>query len=343
MITRKKITTSLERFCLKNTTGYEAHILNLGATLTSFLMPDKEGKMENVVLGLPNAEDYLSDHPFLGSTIGRFANRIRDGKFQLNGQSFEVDQNLGKHHLHGGKTGFHTRIWEGEIKGEKLVLTYHSPAGESGYPASLTARVSYELTDNCELIIMLSAEGDADTHVNMTNHAYFNLCGDMKRDVKDHILQIHASQVTAVDSDLVPTGEYTSIEGTPLDFLQPKRVGQDIAEDHELIKLAGGYDHNYALDRKMEGLLHAATLWEPESGRKLRTYTTQPGIQLFTSNGMEDAFPESSGRNMISNGGICLEPQHFPDSPNIPHFPSTLLKEGERYEETIMFKFGIEK
>ncbi len=172
MITRKKITSSLEIFCLKNTTGYEAHILNLGATLTYFLMPDKEGKMENVVLGLPNAEDYLSDH-----------------------------QILVKHLLHGGKTGFHTRIWDGEIKGEKLVLTYHSPAGESGYPANLTAKVSYELTDNCELIIMLSAEGDADTHVNMTNHAYFNLCGDMKRDVRDHILQIHASQITTVDED----------------------------------------------------------------------------------------------------------------------------------------------
>ncbi|MEM9936566.1 MAG: aldose epimerase family protein [Bacteroidota bacterium] len=339
MITQESLTDHLVRFRLTNSSGIEATILNLGATLMSLHMPDREGNIENVVLGLPNPEDYLNDHPFLGSTIGRFGNRIRNGQFQLHGKTYQLDTNLGAHHLHGGKKGFHTRLWTGRIKGEKLILTYPSPATEGGYPGNLDTSVSFELTERSELVISFSAVSDADTHVNMTHHAYFNLCGNLKRDVCDHILQLNAHQITAVDNDLVPTGELVSIIETPLDFTTPKRVGEDIAADHPLITLAGGYDHNYVLDREKEGLMLAARLEEPESGRALSTYTTQPGLQVFTANGMAEAFRDSSNKPMLTYGAICLEPQHFPDSPNIPHFPSTLLAAGEIYEETIVYHF----
>ncbi len=324
-------------YTLKNSAGSEVSIINLGGTVTSLKMPDRKGRFGQVVLGFARADEYIEPHPYLGCLIGRYCNRIAGGRFSLQGIPFLLSQNAGQDHLHGGFRGFDKVLWQARLQKEgedrSLELYHFSPDGDEGYPGNLQVRVVYSLTEDDRLIIDYAAETDAATIVNLTHHGYFNL--GWGEDILAHQLQVQASSFTVVDDASLPTGEIRPVAGTWLDLRQPAMVGAVLAGAPE-DQRRGGLDHNYVLDRPIEGLAYAASLYAPDSGRRMRVYSTEPGLQVYTGNDL-------GGKVYARHAGICLEAQHFPDSPNQPGFPATILRPGEIYRQTTIYQFDIPK
>lgn len=329
----------VEVFTLTNAHGVEARVITWGATLIKLTAPDRSGKFADVTLGFDDVHRYLSPHPFFGSVAGRYANRIAQGRFTLDGQTFTVTRNSGANHLHGGARGFDKHVWKPEIIGANSVrFTYTSPDGEEGYPGTLTASVTYTLTDKNELRIDYEARTDKPTVVNLTNHAYWNLASG--GDVLGHELRLNAARFTAVDDGLIPTGEIRPVAGTPLDFTTAKPIGRDIAP----LKEPGqplGFDHNFVIDAPRAGeLALAAELHEPVSGRTMRVFTTEPGVQVYSGNHLKDVAGKG-GATYRQHAGVCLETQHYPDSPNHPEFPATTLRPGETFRSTTVYEFSV--
>jgi aldose 1-epimerase len=322
-------------YIIRNQQGLEVHIINYGATITQLLVPDKFGKSENIVLGFDSLQGYLSSaNPYFGATIGRYANRIAKASFEIDGKKFRLDANNNGHCLHGGFKGFDKVIWQARVLSDSSVqFQYFSPHGEGGFPGNLHAEATFSITSGLELHIDFKATTDAPTHVNLTSHSYFNLSGGEDLTILDHELRILASRFTEVNDELIPTGRMLGCAGTPFDFSRLKRIGNDIG----LVR--GGYDHNFILDREGEGLVPAAELIHRSSGRGMRIYTTQPGIQFYSGNFLDGTLTGRGGISYPRHGGLCLEPQHFPDSPNQSQFPSTLLKPGETYTAHIVYQF----
>lgn len=325
----------IRQFRLRNHAGIEVRIISYGATITDILVPDRKGIPGNVVLGFDSLSGYLQpDNPYFGSTIGRYANRISHARFSLNGKAYTLDANNNGHMLHGGFRGFDKVIWDAEILSDNRVkFSYLSPDGEGGFPGNLKAEITFALTDSNELRMDFTAVTDAPTPVNMTSHSYFNLSGSEDPDVLHHELRLHASRYTPVNEQLIPTGEILSCHNTPFDFTELKPIGKD------LHRVAGGYDHNFVLDRSSEGLQPAAELIHRGTGRGLRIFTTQPGIQFYSGNFLDGTLKGRGGVNYLKHAGLCLEPQHFPDSPNQPAFPSTIVYPGEPYRHSILYQF----
>ncbi len=326
-------------FTLKNKTGVVVKLSNWGATITEIHVPDKNGKFTNVVVGFDDFERIVKG-PTLGSTIGRFANRIAGARFKIDGIEYKVTANSGTNHIHGGKRGFDKVLWEATPIAEKsdrvsVQFAYLSPDGEEGYPGNLTVKVTMTLTDDNELQLMYEARTDKATVVNLTNHSYFNLAG--YGNVLNHQLLIAANNYTPTDDQLIPIDEIVSVRGTPLDFTTPRKIGERI---EQLIPRPGGYDHNFVLNREGKPPYFAARLSDPESGRIMEVFTTQPGLQIYTANHFNGKITGVGDIAFPKHGAICFETQHFPDSPNKPNFPSTVLRPGERFESTTIFKFS---
>jgi aldose 1-epimerase len=323
----------------------EARITTFGGTVVSLKVPDKSGKSDDVVLGFDTLDEYVkvnngTGNPFFGALIGRYGNRIAKGSFTLDGKTYSLPINNPPNSLHGGPHGFNNVLWTGKQIPNGVELTYLSKDGEAGYPGNLSVTVRYTL-ENSALKIDYSATTDKNTVVNLTNHSYFNLAGQGNGDILNHQLTLHASHFTPVDSTLIPTGELRSVVGTPFDFLKSTRVGERIDADDEQIRFGHGYDHNWVLDSQGGKLAEAAEVYEPTTGRVLRVSTTQPGVQFYTGNFLDGALKGKGGVTYQRRSALCLETQHFPDSPNQPKFPTTELKPGERYHSVTVFSFSV--
>jgi aldose 1-epimerase len=338
--------TLVDLYTLATTQGMTVEITNYGATVVSVTVPDRDGKPGNVTLGYDSLQEYINRPYYFGCIAGRYANRIAGGRFILNDTAYILAQNDGENHVHGGIRGFDKAMWQArEIENEDnpgLELTYLSRDGEEGYPGNLSATVVYTVTDENELRIDFSAATDTPTIVNLTHHSYFNLAGAGAGDILDHELMIKADRFCPVDTSLIPTGELRPVRGTPLDFTRPMAIGARIDNDDEQLRIAKGYDHNWVLNKDDDGLCLAARVFERNSGRTLEVYTTQPGIQFYSGNFMEDRTAGKAGQIYPHRGGFCLETQHFPDSPNRPNFPSTVLEPGSKYEHTAIYTFTAE-
>ena len=337
--------TEIQLFTLTNKQGAKATITNYAGTLVGLLMPDKDGKMGDVVLGFDNVGGYQSPafrkaNPYIGALIGRYGNRIAKGKFTIDGKVYQVGVNNGPNSLHGGKVGYDQKIWEAtpgtSPDGPTLTLKYLSQDGEEGYPGNLRITVVYTLTDNNALRIAYTATTDKATPVNLTNHAYFNLSHGVSKDILQHEVTLPADRYTVVDAGLIPTGELKPVKGTPFDFTTPHAIGERMAQ------VPGGYDHNWVLNTET-GQHAAATVFDPASGRTLEVTTDQPGIQFYTGNFLDGSLKGKGGTVYGLHAGFCLETQHFPDSPNEPKFPGTILKPGETYHTTSTYTFGVRK
>jgi aldose 1-epimerase len=337
----------VEIYTLTNAHGIEARIMTYGATIISLKTPDRDGRFKNIVLGFDSLETYLAGVPYYGATVGRFANRIANGRFTLDGISYQLPLNDGPNSLHGGQRGFDKRIWKADsVAGaghNVLRLTYVSAAGEEGYPGELTAHVTYQLSEQDSLAIEFDATTTAATPVNLANHAYFNLTGDPQRPVLDQRLTIRADKFTPVDATLIPTGELRAVAGTPFDFRTPHVIGSRIDAADDQLTLGKGYDHNWVLTGAHgKALRLAAVLTDPASGRSMEVHTTQPGLQFYSGNFMNGQ-PAGRGSVFGYRTGLCLETQHFPDSPNHAGFPSTILRPGTTYSEKTVLHFGTVK
>ena len=333
---------AVELFTLTNSKGMQADIMTYGGIVVSLKVPDRSGKAADVVLGFDAVDGYESNPaPYFGALIGRYGNRIGGGRFTLDGREYKLAQNNGPNHLHGGLRGFDKAVWKARIPdAQSLELTYSSKDGEEGYPGNLTATVTYTLTENNELKIDYRATTDKDTVLNLTNHSYFNLAGQGEGDVLGHQIMINADRFTPVDAGLIPTGELRSVEGTPFDFRQARAIGERIDAPDEQIKFGTGYDHNFALNRTGSGLELAARVTEPKSGRVMEALTTEPGVQFYTGNFLDGSIRGKGGKVYGRRYGLCLETQHFPDSPNKPSFPSVVLKPGAQYQTTTVYRFS---
>lgn len=330
----------VELYTLTNKRGSVVRISSYGAMVTEIHVRDRHGKMDDVVLGFKSLEDYLAGHPYFGVTTGRVANRIAKGRFSLNGKTYQLAVNNGPNTLHGGVKALDKRVWSArEAKsddGPAVGFTYLSPDGEEGFPGNLNIAVVFTLTEDDALKIDYAATTDQATPVNLTNHSYFNLSGEGRGTIMDHVLTIHASRYTPTDDTLIPTGEIKSVKATVFDFTTPTRIGDRI----NLVRTdPPGYDLNYVLDEPGGKLSHAATVYDRKSGRILETWTTEPGLQFYTGNFLDGTLTGKSGVPYIQYGALCLEAQHFPDSPNQPNFPSIILKPGETYTQTTVYKF----
>ena len=324
-------------YTLKNKNGCEVDVLTYGARLIRISIPDRNGKFSDCLVGCKRPEDYYGAPNYFGATIGRYGNRIGNSTFVLNGTTYHVEANEGKHSLHGGSTAnFDTQIWKANIEKDRLVLTHTSPDGAGGYPGKLDVSVSFSLTDENELMIEYKAVSDKDTLCNLTNHAYFNI-GD-KDTILDQELMINARQMTPVDSELIPHGEFMDIDGTPYSFLPAKKLGKDMFSDAPMIKMCNGYDFNYCLDRVGRGLERFAYVYDPDSGRRMDCYTTLPGVQLYTACSTGGY---KGKKDYVNHCALCLETQGYPNSPNCPQYPSTVLKAGEKYHEITVYKFSV--
>jgi aldose 1-epimerase len=330
-------------FTLKNINGIEIKITNYGGIVTSIVTPDKNGSFSDIVLGLNKLEDYLDANPYLGATIGRFANRIKEGKFSLGGKDYCLAKNDGNNHLHGGYKGFDKILWNHEIINsdgkEILKLNYISPDGEESYPGNLNVSISFSINDKNELSIDYLAKTDMDTIINLTNHSYFNLSGE--ETILNHELRLNADKFTPIDNTLIPTGELRSVENTPFDFRKSEKIGKRINDEHDQLKYGNGYDHNFVLNKNKGTLVFAAEVFDPLTGRTLEVFTTEPGIQFYSGNFLDGSITGKSGKKYLRRGGLCLETQHFPDSRNRPEFPSVVLKQGEEYKTTTIYKFSV--
>jgi len=329
-------------YTLKNTHGMEVSITNYGATVVAIKVADKKGKIEDVALGYDNVDGYVSDKSYFGVTAGRYANRIAKATFSLDGKTYHIPANDGENALHGGKVGFNKRIWEEkDVPGKNAVqMTYTSPDGEEGFPGNLKVLVTFTLTDNNELRFDYLATTDKDTVLNLTNHSYFNLEGQGKGEILPTKLTIHASRMTPVDSNLIPTGELKPVKGTPFDFTTEHTIGERINQPDEQLKLGRGYDHNFVIDRTKPGLVETAEAYDSKSGRVLEVLTDQPGVQFYTGNFLDGTSHGKGGNNYPHRTGFCLETQHFPDSPNHPKFPTTELKPGQKFMSTTVYRFS---
>lgn len=335
--------STIDRYTLVNANGLSAAIITYGGTLTSLRVPDRSGVLSDVVLGFDTLAPYLAEHPYFGSLIGRYGNRIGGGRFGLNGAAYTLARNDGPNHLHGGPGGFHRRIWKAQagtsVDEPSLELSYLSQDGEEGYPGTLAVTVVYALTNQDELRIDYTATTDQDTVINLTNHAYFNLAG--AGDILDHQLELAASHFLPIDATLIPLGELRSVQNTPLDFTTTTAIGARITADDEQIRHAQGYDHTWVLDKAAGTLGFAARLVDPGSGRAMEVYTTEPGIQFYAGNLLDGSLIGKADQRYGKHGGLCLETQHYPDSPNQPQFPSTLLRPGETYRQTTIYRFSV--
>ena len=334
---------AVDLYTLTNANGVEAGIITYGGIVVSLKVPDRAGKLQEVTLGYDSLDGYLKNNsPYFGALIGRYANRIDKGKFSLGGREYRLATNNGESHLHGGNRGFDKVIWKAEeIRGENSVglkLAYVSADGEEGYPGALTVAVVYTLTNDNELKMDYTATTSKETILNLTNHAYFNLAGS--GDILKHEVMINAGRFTPVNAAVIPTGELRSVKGTPMDFTKPMAIGARINQKDEQLVLGKGYDHNWVLDRKDNNLSLAARVTEPTSGRVLEVLTTEPGIQFYTGNFLDGTIKGKAGKVYQQRAGFCLETQHFPDSPNKPNFPSTILKPGQKYATTTVYKFS---
>jgi aldose 1-epimerase len=333
--------TPVELYTLKNSKGLTAKVSTYGGILTELQVPDHDGRTADVVLGFDTLEGYLAGHPFFGATVGRYANRIAKGKFTLDGQEYQLAVNGGPNHIHGGVKGFDKRVWtaspQPSPQGTALKLTYRSADGEENYPGNLDVTVLYTLTDNNELRLDYLAKTDKPTIVNLTNHSYFNLGGHNSGEVLGTELEVAADRYTPVDRTLIPTGELAPVQGTPLDFRQPHRIGERI---QELSEFPGGYDHNFVLNDGGKSLAFAVRAHEPKSGRVMEMWTTEPGVQLYTGNFLDGKQKGKGGAAYGKYHAFCLEAQHFPDSPNKPNFPSVVLRPGETYRQTTFYRFS---
>jgi aldose 1-epimerase len=335
---------TVERFTLRNARGTTVEMSSRGAAILSISTPDRRGGMADVVLGYRTLGEYLADRSWMGALIGRHANRIAGGRFTLDGRAYVLPRNDPPNHLHGGAGGFEGVLWRAEpFRGDGgvgLAFTHTSPAGAEGYPGTLDVRVTCTLTAGDALAFEYQAATDAPTPVNLTHHPYFNLAGEGSGDVLGHELMLNASRFTPVGRDHVPTGELRPVTGTPFDFTSPTPIGARIDGGDEQLRIAGGYDHNFVLDRRGDGLELAARLYEPASGRVVEIHTTEPGIQLYAGNAFDGGITGRSGRPYGPRAGVALETQHFPDSPNHPEFPSTILRPGETYRSRTEFRFS---
>ena len=331
-------------YFLAGQNGLQAGITDYGGAIVSLQVPDRTGKLADVVLGYDSLAAYEADKPYLGAIIGRFANRIAHGRFTLHGATYSLPRNNGDNSLHGGTTGFNKRLWTArEISDNSLELTYLSPDGEEGYPGELSAKVVYTVGAENELKIDYSATTNKNTIVNLTNHSYFNLAGQGEGDILAHEVTIHARYFTPLNANLIPTGEIRSVQGTPLDFTKRTVMGARIAADDEQLKLAGGYDHNWIHDRDGDrDLVLAAEVHEPGSGRVLQVLTTQPGIQFYSGNFLDGSAHGKGDKVYHRRYGFCLETQHYPDSPNHPSFPPVVLRPGKKYQSTTLYRFTTE-
>lgn len=331
-------------YTLTNAAGMEARIMTYGGIIVSLKTPDREGRLGDVVLGYDTLEKYIENNPYFGAIIGRYGNRIAKGRFTLNGKTYELAANNGPNHLHGGVKGFDKAVWSGEAflneKGAGLTLKYTSPDGEEGYPGKLDVEVTYLLTDENALEINYHAVTDKPTVVNLTNHSYFNLKDAGASPILNHKLTLNADRFTPVDETLIPTGELQAVEGTPFDFREPDKIGAGIDSGHPQLEAAGGYDHNFVLNREGDGLTLAARVHEPETGRVMEVRTTEPGVQFYSGNFLDGSHVGKGGVVYERRSGFCLETQHFPDSPNQEQFPPVTLNPGETYRSTTVYQFS---
>jgi aldose 1-epimerase len=336
----------IELYTLTNAHDVQIRITNYGGIVTQLLVPDRNGDMADVVLGYDSLSAYLEDSPYFGAIVGRYGNRIARGRFVLDGVEYSLATNNGDNHLHGGLKGFDKVVWEAEPYADEgktgLRLTYVSEDGEEGYPGRLSATVTYSLTNENELVIEYSAESDQPTVVNLTHHSYFNLAGHDSGDILGHELAVAASRFTPVDAGLIPTGELRPVAGSPMDFRESITIGSRIEAADEQLQFGGGYDHNFVLDDHDGSLRIAARVYEPNSGRVMEVYTTEPGIQFYSGNFLDGSNVGKGGTPYEHRSGFCLETQHFPDSPNQPHFPSTVLRPGARYESRTIYRFSVQ-
>lgn len=331
-------------YTLKNAHGVELQAMNYGGIIVSLRVPDRKGESTNIVLGHDKLEGYIPNPPYLGAIVGRYANRIANGTFTLDGKTYTLPKNDGPNTLHGGTTRtFDKVVWDAEpVPGKNAVaFSYLSKDGEEGFPGNLKVKVTYTLTDGNALLIDYEATTDKATPINVSQHSYFNLKGAGNGDILDHEVTINADRFTPVDKNLIPTGELRAVKGTPMDFTTPTKIGARIDDNYEQLQLGHGYDHNYVLNAKPEqnGLVLAARVTAPSTGRILEVWTTQPGVQFYSGNFLDGSV---SGNGGVYNRryGFCLETQHFPDSPNHPNFPNTILKPGETFHQKTVFKFS---
>ena len=336
--------TPVDIYTLSNANGMEARITNYGGAVVSLTAPDRNGKYADVVLGMDTLDAYRTQTFFFGALIGRYGNRIGHAKFTLEGKTYSLPANDHGNTLHGGTQGFDKRVWQAaaakSADGAALALTYVSKDGEEGFPGTLTAKVVYTLTNKNELEIDYTATTDKPTVVNLTNHSYFNLAGAGEGDILQHQVTINADRFTPVDAGLIPTGELREVKGTPFDFTKATAIGARIGQADEQLKLGGGYDHNWILNRNHNGLTKAAEVYEPKTGRVMEVLTSQPGLQFYTGNFLDGTAHGKGGKVYARRSAFCMETQHYPDSQNKPSFPSTELKPGTTYHATTVFRFS---
>ena len=335
----------VEQYTLSNAAGMRVGLITFGGIITEISVPDRQGRYANVALGFDNLADYEAEHPYFGAITGRYANRMAGGRFMLDGVEYKLRKNAGDASLHGGAVGFDKRLWAARQLDHGVELSYTSPAGEEGYPGQLDVTVRYSLSEDNALRIDYAAVTDAPTVLNLTNHSYFNLMGEGHGAIYDHILRLNADAYTPTDARQIPTGEIAPVDGTPFDFRLPKAIGPGQRSAHPQIVMARGYDHNFVLNRA--GLSDgepgfAARVYEPSSGRIMEVWTSEPGIQFYAGNMLDATLVGASGRLYRQSDGLALETQHFPDSPNHRHFPSTVLRPGDRFQSTTIYSFSTD-
>lgn len=337
--------TAVDLFTMVNANGMEVRASNYGGIITALLVPDGSGKVSDVTLGLKSFDDYVKNPPYFGAIIGRYGNRIAKGQFKIDDQTYKLPKNDGPNTLHGGVKGFDKVVWQAEPFEKEdsvgVIFTYTSKDGEEGFPGNLQTRVTYTLTDKNELSFDYHATTDKPTVVNLTQHAYFNLAGDGNGDVLGHEFTIYANEYTPVNKQLIPTGKLAPVTDTPFDFRNKVKLAERVTADHEQIKFAGGIDHNFVLNRKQPGLMLAARVSEPTTRRVMEVHTTEPGVQFYTGNFLDDKLAAKPGKPYARHSGFCLETQHYPDSPNQPEFPSTVLRPGEEYNSKTVYTFSV--
>jgi aldose 1-epimerase len=332
--------TPVEMYTLQNANGMKAEIITYGGIVVSLTAPDKAGKFADVVLGMDSLDGYRGETAHLGALIGRYGNRIGHGQFTLDGKVFHLPKNNGDNTLHGGPGGFDTRVWKASPSGDSLELTYVSKDGEEGFPGTLTAKAVYTITPLNELKIDYTATTDKDTVVNLTNHSYFNLAGAGSGTILDHRVTINADRFTPVDEGLIPTGELKAVKGTPFDFTKSTAIGARIDQKDQQLQFGKGYDHNWVLNKGNGGLTKAAEVYEAKTGRVMEVWTTEPGLQFYTGNFLDGTIHGKGGKAYPFRGAFCMETQHYPDSPNKPKFPSTVLKPGQTYKTSTVYRFS---
>lgn len=335
--------TAIEAYTLRNANGVSVKAITYGGIIVALETPDRDGRLGDIVLGHDSLAGYLDASPYIGAIVGRYANRIAGAQFTLDGSTYTLAVNNGPNHLHGGERGFDKVVWTAEpferADSAGVTLRHTSRDGEEGYPGTLTATVIYTLTADNTLVIDYHATADAPTPVNLSQHSYFNLAGG--GDILGHRLTLRARRYTPVDATLIPTGELADVAGTPFDFTEPHAIGERIAAEHQQLAFGGGYDHNFVLDPGEGDLVHAAAVLEPVTGRTLDIYTGEPGIQFYSGNFLDGSIVGKGGRAYGRRAGFCLETQHFPDSPNQPAFPSTILRSGQEYRSRTVWVFGV--